>query len=114
MFLKAVEGCSWMKTQKVYDYCEHSYFTFSIVYNGIIPWKEFYNRYLEMGGDGFYGCWKPPYLEPSLRGKTLMVENILRFVSSSRRISEKKIMAFKTNYKSLDLAQQNFPYLVIS
>jgi len=111
MFLKAVEGCSWIKTQKVYDYCEHSYFTFAIVYNGSIPWKDFYNRYLEMGGDGFYGCWKPPYLEPSLRGRNF---DGRKYPEGSFPVAEeyqKKIMAFKTNYRSLDLAQQKISIL---
>ena len=24
-----------------------------------------------MGGDGFYACWKNPYMEPSLKGKVM-------------------------------------------
>ena len=115
MFLKAVEGCSWIKTQKVLDYCEHSYYTFAILYDGEqqrgIPWKEFYNTYIEMGGDGFYGCLKNPYLEPSLRGKSF---DGREYPIGSCPIAEdyqKKIMCFKTNYRSLSLAQEKISVL---
>ncbi len=101
MFLKAVDGCSWIKTQKVEDYCEHSYYTFAFLYEHTeISWEQFYNTYIEMGGDGFYACWKNPYLEPSLKSKFSIV---------SCPIAEeyqKKLMCFKTNYRDLGLAQR--------
>ena len=101
MFLEAVDGCSWIKTQKVEDYCEHSYYTFAFLYEHTeISWDQFYNTYIEMGGDGFYACWKNPYLEPSLKSKFSIV---------SCPIAEeyqKKLMCFKTNYRDLGLAQR--------
>ena len=101
MFLEAVDGCSWIKTQKVDDYCEHSYYTFAFLYEHTeVSWEQFYNTYIEMGGDGFYACWKNPYLEPSLKP---------RFSTVSCPIAEeyqKKLMCFKTNYRDLGLAQR--------
>lgn len=101
MFLEAVDGCSWIKTQKVDDYCEHSYYTFAFLYEHTeVSWEQFYNTYIEMGGDGFYACWKNPYLEPSLKSK---------FSTVSCPIAEeyqKKLMCFKTNYRDLGLAQR--------
>lgn len=101
MFLEAVDGCSWIKTQKVEDYCEHSYYTFAFLYDHTsVSWEQFYNTYIEMGGDGFYACWKNPYLEPSLKP---------RFSTVSCPIAEeyqKKLMCFKTNYRDLGLAQR--------
>ena len=101
MFLEAVDGCSWIKTQKVDDYCEHSYYTFAFLYEHTeVSWEQFYNKYIEMGGDGFYACWKNPYLEPSLKPK---------FSTVSCPIAEeyqKKLMCFKTNYRDLGLAQR--------
>ena len=101
MFLEAVDGCSWIKTQKVEDYCEHSYYTFAFLYEHTeVSWEQFYNTYIEMGGDGFYACWKNPYLEPSLKSK---------FSTVSCPIAEeyqKKLMCFKTNYRDLGLAQR--------
>ena len=101
MFLEAVDGCSWIKTQKVEDYCEHSYYTFAFLYEHTeVSWEQFYNTYIEMGGDGFYACWKNPYMEPSLKPK---------FFTVSCPIAEeyqKKLMCFKTNYRALGLAQR--------
>ena len=101
MFLEAVDGCSWIKTQKVDDYCEHSYYTFAFLYEHTeVSWEQFYNTYIEMGGDGFYACWKNPYMEPSLKPK---------FSTVSCPIAEeyqKKLMCFKTNYRDLGLAQR--------
>ena len=101
MFLEAVDGCSWIKTQKVEDYCEHSYYTFAFLYEHTeVSWEQFYNTYIEMGGDGFYACWKNPYMEPSLKPK---------FPTVSCPIAEeyqKKLMCFKTNYRDLGLAQR--------
>jgi perosamine synthetase len=104
MFLEAIDDCSWLTPQKFPDYCEHSYYTFSVLYNGEkernLTWKGFYNSYIEMGGDGFYACWKNPYQEPSLKEK---------FFTSSCPVADdyqKKLMCFKTNYRDLELAQK--------
>ena len=39
-------------------------------------WKDFYNEYLKRGGDGFYGSVMNPYLEPSLRYKSLSSQKL--------------------------------------
>ena len=110
MFLDAVGDCSWIQTQKIPSYSEHSYFTFGILYNGEneldISWKEFYNLYKEMGGDGFYACWKSPYLEPSLRGKEIGNQLFEYGLCPIAEEYQKKIMAFKTNYRNLDEAKE--------
>ena len=97
MFLEAVADCSWIKTQKVYDYCEHSYYTFAFLFeHNDISWEEFYDTYIKMGGDGFYACWKNPYLEPSLKEK---------FTDVSCPIGEdyqKTLMCFQTHSRDLE------------
>ena len=112
MFLNAVEGCEWLKIQKVPDHSIHSYYTFAVLFeHPDINWEDFYQKYIEMGGDGFYACWKNPYLEPSLKGKDL---NGKVFSEGSCPISEdyqKKLMCFKTNYRDLELAQTKIDIL---
>ena len=43
MFLDAIKGCSWIKSQVVPDYSVHTYFTFGLLYLGLqekgISWK---------------------------------------------------------------------------
>lgn len=110
MFLDAVDGCDWIETQQIPSYSEHSYFTFGMLYQGEsilgISWKEFYELYKEMGGDGFYACWKPPYLEPSLRGKKIGNQLFEYGLCPIAEEYQKKIMAFKTNYRNLEEAKK--------
>ena len=109
LFLEAVNGCDWIETQEIPSHSEHSYFTFGLLYEGSemrgVSWKSFYDRYKSIGGDGFYACWKPPYMEPSLKGKEL---NGQVFDSGLCPIAEdyqKKIMAFKSNYRDIKEAE---------
>ncbi|MDH5543923.1 MAG: DegT/DnrJ/EryC1/StrS family aminotransferase, partial [Nitrospinota bacterium] len=109
MFLKAIEGCSWMVPQTVYPHVEHTYYTFAIDYRGEaergVKWKEFYNRYLEMGGDGFYGCVVTPYLEPALRGKQFGTEKLVEGLCPKAEDLQRRLMQFKTNYRDLGEAR---------
>ena len=112
MFLDAVKGCEWLKIQEVPGHSIHSYYTFAVLFeHPDVHWEDFYQRYVDMGGDGFYACWKNPYLEPSLKGKDL---NGKVFPEGSCPISEdyqKKLMCFKTNYRDLELAQTKIDIL---
>ena len=108
-FLSAVKDCSWMIPQKVSPNLTHTYFTFGILYEGEakrnIKWKEFYNMYKERDGDGFYACWKNPYLEPSLRNKNFGTQSWNEGLCPNAEDFQKKIMAFKTNYKDYEKAK---------
>ena len=110
MYLDAIKGCDWIKSQVIPEYSEHSYFTFGILYLGFeargITWKEFYNKYKDMGGDGFYACWANPYLEPSLKGKKIGDQTFEIGICPIAESYQKKIMAFKTNYRKLEIAQE--------
>src|SRR3989344_4567924 len=68
MYSKAIEGCSWLIPQEVREGYTNTYWTYVVKYEGKeqigVTWKDFYNAYKEMGGDGFYAAWSIPYLEP--------------------------------------------------
>ena len=109
-FIDAIEDCEWLIPQHVPNDCEHSYYTVAADYLGEnqigVSWKEFYNKYLEIGGDGFYSVVAIPYLEPSLRGKLIgnqLCEPGLCPISEGL---QKRVMCFKTNYRDLKVAQQ--------
>ena len=110
MFLEAISGCEWMQTQFVPEHSDHGYFTFGVLYLGQeikgISWKDFYNMYKERGGDGFYACWKNPYLEPSLKGKTIGNQHYEKGLCPIAEDYQTKIMAFKTNYRDLGVARR--------
>ena len=108
-FIKAMDGCEWLIPQSVPYDCEHSYYTVAVDYLGDrfinVTWKEFYNRYIEMGGDGFYSIVAIPYLEPSLRGKIFGSQKCEPGLCPVSEGLQKRVMCFKTNYRDMKVAQ---------
>ncbi len=109
-FLDAVAGCGWMIPQKVVGGFDHSYYTFAVDYRGKeernVAWKEFYNRYTALGGDGFYGNVAVPYLEPALLNKQFGRITLHQGLCPIAERLQKRIMAFKSNYRDLEVAKQ--------
>jgi perosamine synthetase len=110
IFTKAVHGCDWIVPQLIPKNYKHSHYTFSFEYKGKenlgISWKEFYNMYIEMGGDGFYSACVVPYLEPVFQENVCYKEIYKKGMCPVAEELQKKIMQFKTNYRSLDEAQE--------
>jgi perosamine synthetase len=110
IFSKAVNGCDWIVPQFTPKNYKHSHYTFSFEYKGKehlgISWKEFYNMYVEMGGDGFYSACVVPYLEPVFQENVCYKEIYKKGMCPVAEELQKKIMQFKTNYRSLDEAQK--------
>jgi perosamine synthetase len=110
IFNEAIAGCDWMTPQFVPPGLEHSYYTVAMVYDGAarfgVPWRRFYNRYIELGGDGFYGELQCPYNEPSLRGKDFGRGVLSRGLCPAAESLQPRIMKFKGNYRDLDNARQ--------
>ncbi|HBN07148.1 MAG TPA: histidine kinase [Cyanobacteria bacterium UBA8530] len=110
LFLEAIAGCSWMVPQRVATEIEHSFYTFAVDYRGEaergVKWKDFYHRYLDLGGDGFYGCVVTPYLEPALRGREFGGRRMERGLCPKAEALQLRVMQFKTNYRDLGLARQ--------
>ena len=92
-------------TSKVDKSIAHTYFTFGVVYEGEkhkgIKWKDFYNQYLEKGGDGFYACWKNPYLEPSLKIRNLALKNGILVYARMQKYFKRKLWCLKQIIKIL-------------
>jgi len=114
-FLSAIKNCSWLIPQRVAPNLTHTYFTFGVIYEGEsqrnIKWKEFYKMYKENDGDGFYACWKNPYLEPSLKSKEYGTQIWEEGLCPKAEKIQKKIMAFKTNYRDYEIAEYKISIL---
>ena len=67
--------------------------------------------YKDRGGDGFYACWKNPYLEPSLRKINLGTQDWDIGLCPIAEEFQSKIMAFKTNYKTYEKAEYKISIL---
>jgi perosamine synthetase len=109
LFIDAMNNCEWLIPQHVPEGYEHSYYTVAADYKGEdqigVSWKEFYNKYIEMGGDGFYSVVAIPYLEPSLRGKVIGDQSCEPGLCPISERLQKRVMCFKTNYRDLKVAQ---------
>jgi perosamine synthetase len=117
MFLSEISSTNYLIPQKVPDDSTISYFTFGVKFEGLdsigVTWQEFRNKYVDFGGDGIYGAWAVPYLEPVISEKTFakrcpLVYNDIEYKKGLCPVAESiqpKLMQFKTNYRSLELAE---------
>ena len=110
MFSEAVDGCNWIVPQYEPKGYKNSHYTFSLEYKGLdmlgITWKEFYQMYVDMGGDGFYSACVVPYLEPVFQNNEDYNKVYTKGMCPTAEDLQKKIMQFKTNYRSLPVAQK--------
>ena len=101
-FREAIKECNWLIEQKIPKNTIHSHYTFSVRYKGDkylnLSWKNFYKKYVSMGGDGFYSACINPYLEPSLKG---YYKEFKKGLCPTAESLQKEIMQFKTNYRNL-------------
>lgn len=118
IFMDVMADCPYLTPQANLPDTENSYYSLGVIYDGEeqigVPWADFRREYVELGGDGFYGAWSVPYLEP------VMAEGIFKrrcpdiyekvnYPQGLCPVAEKiqkKIMQFKTNYRDLSLAEE--------
>jgi len=116
MFFDATVGYDWFVPQAIPKDCTHSYYTFSVDYRGLerfgVSWKQFYDRYIEMGGDGFYAIVAIPYNEPALAGKTFGSTKCFPGLCPVSEGLQNRVMCFKTNYRDIEEAQMKIDILV--
>ena len=92
-------GCDWLIPQTVPAFCEHSYWAFTLrldTEQTDFSWRDFYNKFIEFGGEGFYGAWCLTYQEPFF--KAILPD-------CSCPIAEKiqpQLIQLKTNYGKAD------------
>ena len=69
LYQEAVARCRWLIPQSVPVGYVHSYWTFAVLLAEDSPctWQQFRAKFLEFGGDPFYGAWQLTYLEPAFR-----------------------------------------------
>ena len=117
-FLQAIEGCEFLTPQYTPEYSTNSYWALGFVYSGLekidVSWSQFRKEYMRNGGDGIYGAWSVPYLEPLISNRAYVSRLPHIYEKTSYKpglcpVAEKiqsKMMVFKTNYRDMDLAQK--------
>jgi perosamine synthetase len=118
LFINEMSECNYFVQQKVSDHCDHSYFTLGVLYTGEekigASWQDFREKYVEFGGDGFYGAWSVPYLEPVISDRKYVrrcpqIYSDVYYKEGLCPVAEQlqpKLMQFKTNYRSIERAKE--------
>ena len=116
-FIEAMNETDFLIPQRVYEGYTNSYYTLGVKYEGEkkigISWEKFRKEYIEAGGDGIYGAWSVPYLEPVIKEQIYAkrypeIYNNISYPLGLCPIAESiqpKLMQFKTNYRNLDIAK---------
>ena len=116
MFIDEMSSCKYMTPQYTPPGYENSYFTLGFTYDGEtmrgVTWQQFREKYVSLGGDGFYGAWSVPYLEPVMQQRKFVkrypqIYGDIFYTNGLCPVAESiqpKIMQFKTNYRDIDLA----------
>ena len=117
IFMDRMEGVDYLTPQMSKYDAKNSFWALAVKYDGHdkrgLSWEDFRKRYIELGGDGFYGAWSVPYLEPVISNRKFVDINpdlyqSINYVKGLCPVAEdiqQKLMIFKTNYRDLDLAK---------
>ena len=103
-FDRVVRETSWLRPQQVPDSCEHSYWSYVVQLDdgGAGPtWQQFYDKFVELGGEGFYGAWSLTYLEPIFLDGTVGKKYSAGLCPVAEAV-QPRLIQFKTNYGDQD------------
>lgn len=118
IFMDVMLACDYLIPQKVPAGYTHSYYTLGVIYEGQesigVSWEDFRKAYVEEGGDGIYGAWSVPYLEPMVVNRQFAkrcprVYEKVHYPQGLCPVAEKiqpKLMQFKTNYRDAGVAEK--------
>ena len=118
IFMEAIEECDFLVPQYTPEGYDNTYYSLGVRYLGEeklgVTWTDFRKKYVELGGDGYYGAWSVPYLEPVIADKAFayrlpQIYSDVEYHEGMCPVAErvqKQIMQIKTNYRDLDLAKQ--------
>jgi len=124
MYDEVIDGLDWIIPQKVESYLTNSYWTYSVKYLGKskkgISWEDFYKKFNENGGDGFFGglanqndeivMQELPFYGGYLPSDFHLFKNKFDYSNKSWPVAEKLqplLMQFKTGYRDLNKAKKS-------
>jgi len=118
MLIEVMSTCDYLKPQKTPTGYTNSYWSLGVVYNGFesigVTWEEFRKAYINEGGDGFYGAWSVPYLEPVIAERKFVkrcpeIYKNINYEQGLCPVAERiqpQIMQFKTNYRAPEIIEK--------
>lgn len=117
-FIDVMKTCDYLVPQHLPSGYVNSYYTLGVVYEGRksigVSWEDFRKAYIDAGGDGIYGAWSVPYLEPMVAERQFArrcpwVYDRVSYAPGLCPVAETiqpKIMQFRTNYRDAALAEK--------
>ena len=117
VFLEIMDECDFLIPQVTPEYSDNSYWALGVKFEeklAGVSWYDFRKAYMNNGGDGVYGAWSVPYLEPVMSERRFVkrLPDVYKDVYYEKGLCpvaeevQGKLMVFKTNYRSLELAQK--------
>ena len=118
LFIEVMEETNFLIPQKTPENCTNSYYTLGVIYEGAerinVSWENFRKAYVDAGGDGIYGAWSVPYLEPLIAERKFVTHypEIYKDIEYKKGLCpvaeqiQPKLMQFKTNYRDFKLAEE--------
>ena len=119
MFLDVLKQtqCNFLIPQHTPKGYRNSYWSLALLFQQEkcgLSWQQFRKQYIKNGGDGVYGAWSVPYLEPVMTNGNFVKINphVYKDITYEKGLCpvaesvQKRIMQFKTNYRNLDLARE--------
>jgi perosamine synthetase len=120
-FAEVVHGCDWLVPQETPENYVHSCWTYAVrIARDDVDWTVLRRKFVELGGDGFYGAYLPVHREPALPNLSREVqERPERYPHFAGRLPDyrevscpvwekiqPRVIQLKTNYFDLDTARQ--------
>ena len=118
LFLEVMSDTDFFTPQIIPEGSTHSFYTLGVRYQGEesigVSWTDFRKTYIDSGGDGIYGAWSVPYLEPLMTERKYVkrcpsVYELSQYGPGLCPVAEKvqqELMQFKTNYRDMQLAER--------
>lgn len=110
-FKTVIASCSWLTPQRIPENCISSYWSFVCKLDiDSVSWKNFRIKFLEFGGNAYYGAWQLTYLEPLFLKRLFghrddfIKREYVRGLCPIAEAVQPMLIQFKTNYWDLEEA----------
>jgi perosamine synthetase len=112
-FQSVIDDCNWIEPQHTPEEYVNAFWTYAArITRGDIVWSDLLKTFIDMGGDGFYGAYRPAHLEPVFANLNRAVDkNPERYPQFTGRLPsyergscpvwesiQQRIIMLKTNY----------------